>query len=1097
MSPLIPIGQAFGMHLATVLVDAVVKGCIVLAAAGGLALLLRRSSAALRHLTWGVAICSLLCLPILSAVLPRWQVWVAPEAIRPILAPSMAGEQPAAPQVLPVTLQSTAAQPHASPSADADASETAIAPAVSPLPAQPLPAAAPAPALHWTTWLLLAWLVGLIVLTVPLLVGDTAIRRTMRQAQPVGGDILALLEDLRRQLRIGRAVRLLQGGPWQIPLTWGLLRPVVLLPSEAASWPLQRLRLVLLHELAHVQRGDWLLQRIGAIARAVYWFNPLVWLAVRAMRREAEQACDDRVLAAGFGAVEYASQLLEIVRNLRLVRPASAAAVAMARPSTLEGRIRAIIDPRRRRGVLTRASLLAAVLLAIVLVIPLATLRAGGATSASGAPSAGAAIPAGAPTTASAAAAAPAAVPVPAAVLDFHLVDGRTNQPLPERPADDLHQQRQADGPDGCQGQLPAAAAGPSAAVPLYYRPGIRPRADGGHLRQPAADPADYTLVLPPALPIGGVIQDEQGNGIPGVSVSVSIAKTMPSRLERVEIHDAKVVTDASGRWQYDSAPKDPDKVYVARKHPDYIGDDYVQSMAPVMVMRKGVAVTGRVVDDAGNPIEGVEVIQGRDRWGTSFPSTRTDAQGQFRFGQVKPGEELILTAQKPGYTPDLQRLPTGPDAVPVEFHLGPGRTILARVVDAAGKPVPDVRVDADTWRQCRTLDWSTRTDHEGRFRWDGAPADEVGFHMMKQGYMTLWRHPLVAGEQEQVVTLGSALRVSGTVTDAATGEPVRQFAARPGFAVDAVSSQPAGRRGSLPTEPTMWYDDRDKPGIDGRYEIQCEAGYPFYFIRIDGQGYEPAVSRAMRNNEGEVTLDFALHKGQWLTGTVLDPQGKPVEGASVIIGTPTHPLRTINGFVENSRDCPTLTTKQDGKYSFPPVRGVYEVVVIHASGFAQVTASQQARSPDITLQPWGWVEGTVNRQGKPQSEEVVRMYLREPTPASNWLSNLLGGPDRKPVYHSWETRTDPQGRFVFGRVVPGTLRIATDKVQPGGRGAVAPGWQAQLNVPPGQRLVVPLGGTDGDSKPWAPCFTAHAARISSVSVGTRGQRWATTGTMI
>src|SRR5262249_28264643 len=134
-----------------------------------------------------------------------------------------------------------------------------------------------------------------------------------------------------------------------MPMTWGWIRPVVLLPADAASWGVERRRSVLMHELAHVKRLDYLTQAIGRTACAGNWFHPLPWHAARRMRVERERACDDAVLLSGSRASEYAGHLLEIARGLRVPRAVDLAVLAMARPSQLEGRLLAILDPERRR----------------------------------------------------------------------------------------------------------------------------------------------------------------------------------------------------------------------------------------------------------------------------------------------------------------------------------------------------------------------------------------------------------------------------------------------------------------------------------------------------------------------------------------------------------------------------------------------------------------------------------------------------------------------------------------------------------------------------------------------------------------------------
>ena len=83
-----------------------------------------------------------------------------------------------------------------------------------------------------------------------------------------------------------------------MPLAWGILRPVIVLPAAAPSWPAARLRAVLLHESMHHRRRDLLTQAIAQAACCLYWCHPLAWLALARQRVERERACDDAVLAA-------------------------------------------------------------------------------------------------------------------------------------------------------------------------------------------------------------------------------------------------------------------------------------------------------------------------------------------------------------------------------------------------------------------------------------------------------------------------------------------------------------------------------------------------------------------------------------------------------------------------------------------------------------------------------------------------------------------------------------------------------------------------------------------------------------------------------
>jgi TonB family protein len=102
-----------------------------------------------------------------------------------------------------------------------------------------------------------------------------------------------------------------------VPFTWGALRPRIILPASASVWSKRRFGAVLAHELAHVARSDWLTQVFAELTTAVYWFHPLAWHALAQLKREQEQACDDRVLAGGVDACVYAAELLALARAAR------------------------------------------------------------------------------------------------------------------------------------------------------------------------------------------------------------------------------------------------------------------------------------------------------------------------------------------------------------------------------------------------------------------------------------------------------------------------------------------------------------------------------------------------------------------------------------------------------------------------------------------------------------------------------------------------------------------------------------------------------------------------------------------------------------
>ena len=159
---------------------------------------------------------------------------------------------------------------------------------------------------------------------------------------------LKWIDDLRIEYRIRRRIKLLISETSASPMTWGFGGRSSCCLRNRANGRRERLRVVLRHELAHVKRWDCLTQEIACVVCALYWFNPLTWLAARRMRAEREKACDDSVLNAGARPSEYARHLVEVARQFAAANWRGA--VAMARPSGLEQRVTAILDGRRNRN---------------------------------------------------------------------------------------------------------------------------------------------------------------------------------------------------------------------------------------------------------------------------------------------------------------------------------------------------------------------------------------------------------------------------------------------------------------------------------------------------------------------------------------------------------------------------------------------------------------------------------------------------------------------------------------------------------------------------------------------------------------------------
>lgn len=320
------------------LVDWTARGAAVLVIAWAATAVLRRRAAATRHAVWTAALMAIALLPFvgrLTVVMPAPVSLLTPaQPSRPLAAPLRA------PAPTDGTANSRGTRGGLAPSGGTAARTNAVS-------SMRTRSGVADPA----TLIALGWLIGVIGLVLRFATGTITVwRRALRAMVVDDPEWVMLAHGIARELRIRRPVTLLMTSARTIPVTWGIIYPVVLLPSDALEWPTGRRRSVLVHELAHVARFDAATQVLGQLVLAANWFNPLVWLAMSRMRVERERACDDAVLARGVRASAYAADLLSLARTLSGHGEPAFASLAMAQHGELEGRLRFILDARRRHG---------------------------------------------------------------------------------------------------------------------------------------------------------------------------------------------------------------------------------------------------------------------------------------------------------------------------------------------------------------------------------------------------------------------------------------------------------------------------------------------------------------------------------------------------------------------------------------------------------------------------------------------------------------------------------------------------------------------------------------------------------------------------
>jgi beta-lactamase regulating signal transducer with metallopeptidase domain len=332
----------------------IIKATVILALASGAAAALNGFSAARRHMLWLVALASCVWLALSSPVMPAIMIHT------PMLAQNVV--MTAAPPTVVASPRSSSATAAGSPRVRDRFANTQGVRRVS-LPSIPLPSHP----------LIALWIVGCVVLLIRHAIGFVGAMRLARRAS-IDGNPTRELADAAAAVGVRRHVRLGYSADVQTPITFGVAKPFILLPTEARSWSIERRRAVLVHEIAHIARGDWLSQALGRLACELFWFHPLAWRAFGRLRDDAERAADDCVLHSGMTACEYATHLLELARRTSDARP-DLVAVGIVSANRLERRFVSMFDTRRSRATVTSRARAITTSVALAMVCPLASLR--------------------------------------------------------------------------------------------------------------------------------------------------------------------------------------------------------------------------------------------------------------------------------------------------------------------------------------------------------------------------------------------------------------------------------------------------------------------------------------------------------------------------------------------------------------------------------------------------------------------------------------------------------------------------------------------------------------------------------------------------
>lgn len=578
-------------------------------------------------------------------------------------------------------------------------------------------------------------------------------------------------------------------------------------------------------------------------------------------------------------------------------------------------------------------------------------------------------------------------------------------------------------------------------------------------------------LRLDRAPMIGGTVVDPDGNPVANATISfMSNSDGDPSAVsKRPTIPSISPVTGPDGRWKMQAvAESSLPKLAMVADHEVFANSDPVNLASKpevlasflerthVFHLKRAGTVRGVILDESGRPLDGVNVFVGVL---DSSSRTKTANGGGFEIHGLNLRSDS-LTAQAEGYATKTIAINVAPDMKPLRLVLDRGSSLRLRVMNRFGQGLSnaEVTLDVSAMSPSATVptqgNFSGRTDAEGRLEWNQAPSGTNFFKIQAPEYLGEEQVEVASDGIEHVITLGR-FYVHGSVTDAKTGKPVPKTKVTFGWPqIDPHHSRTnarfsinprSGVSGSSRDDGNYGYLLREKLMRGSASPGCCEC-----FIKIEAEGYQPFISRPVRYDEEDVTLDASLKKASEIEVTLLDPDGRPASGAETGIIEPNVGFNLRYGrLLARLPNMPVVIRRTDseGKFGMTENPQATRLVAVHPAGFLAASLENIGSNPVFRLQRWSRIEGTLRGMAGSATGRVMTLAFQD------FDDDALAIED--------EASVDPEGRFEFPKAPPGGLRVRQMTVRRASVSTVfkTVGRSEDVLVAPGKTENVTLGG--------------------------------------
>ena len=600
-----------------------------------------------------------------------------------------------------------------------------------------------------------------------------------------------------------------------------------------------------------------------------------------------------------------------------------------------------------------------------------------------------------------------------------------------------------------------------------------------------------------PGRQLRGQVQGSDGKPVEGAVVTVrGVTRGEGTRWGGNHDIDPLAVTDEQGNFvihsdsDFDAAGVDIEARGFAKR---VITSLAAGAKVHELRLDEGVTVRGRLLKD-GKPVPWADVgLSGADRSSEVYVGNQTvatDNDGKFTFVNVPAKTQFHLygvmkSLLSRGSLParNVQTAEPGSTIDLGDLALQPAFSVAGQVLLAEGEPAPPgTRVylsREDAWDS-----WQKTVDDDGRFEFQGVPPNEtVSLSCRMSGYRLSTKNagldPLnpyhlvgrvITNKTDLIIELEPGrnherlegdyhtarqeplrgaeggprigeIKISGTVTDAESGQPLENFTVT------------EGRASEYQPGVIDWFEARKTAHSNGVFTTHFFKLPKDPAVMIEADGYLPHSSGSIAALE--TNLVIALRKGAGIEGVVSNPDGTPASGITVFLSDMRESLYAQGSplTIRDNRGAKKTETDDTGAFKFSPQIDAFSIIVMDDAGFAEVRVDELATNKTVRLQPWARVQGKLMIGSKPGPKESIRLSRA-----------FLPGADHPRTHPALSiyltTQTDENGAYEFDRVPPFAVHVYHEpKVRDSRMGTVAVSQDVSLVLEPGKTQEIILGG--------------------------------------